>query len=68
MSRLVEINGRKFWILSEPYLAGWKSMVGEAQPDGSSQPVGIEATGSTRTTADDAAERKLRLLVKGAGS
>jgi hypothetical protein len=53
-----------FWILSEPHGDGWKATVDEAQKDGSTQPLGIEATGETRSAADDAAERKLRRLLR----
>ena len=64
MSRQLELMGRRFWILSEPSDDGWKATVGEAQSDGSSQPLGIEAIGDTRSAADDAAERKLRRLLQ----
>jgi len=42
----------------------WKATVDEALEDGSSQPVGIDATSDTRVAADDAAERKLRRLLQ----
>jgi hypothetical protein len=64
MSRQIELKGRQFWILSEPYENGWKATIGEAQTDGSSQPLGIEATAQTRGAADDAAERKLRRMLQ----
>jgi hypothetical protein len=62
----LELNKRRYWILSEPYgdSGGWKARVAEVCEDGSSEEVGIEATGGTRGAADDAAERKLRRLVK----
>lgn len=63
MAKQLELQGRQFWILSEPHGSGWKALVvemkGEAQ-----ESVGIEATAETRGAADDAAERKLRRLVK----
>lgn len=62
MSRQLELRGRQFWILSEPFEEGWKAQISEAQEDGSSEPLGVEATGETRVEADAAAERKLRRL------
>ena len=64
MSRQLELKGRRFWILSEPQEGGWRAMIQEAQTDGSSQEIGIEATAETRGAADDAAERKLRRLLQ----
>ena len=64
MSRRLDLKGRQFWILSEPYESGWKARVDEAQGDGSSESLGIEATAETRNAADDAAERKLRRLLQ----
>jgi hypothetical protein len=64
MSRHLELKGRRFWVLSEPQGNGWKATVGEAQEDGSSQPLGLDATAETRGAADDAAERKLRRLLE----
>jgi hypothetical protein len=64
MSRQLELKGRQFWILSEPIDEGWRARINEAQKDGSSEPLGIEATGETRVEADDAAERKLRRLLQ----
>jgi hypothetical protein len=63
MARQLELNGRSFWILSEPHESGWKAMVVEVMSAGD-EPVAIEATGETRGAADDAAERKLRRLVQ----
>jgi hypothetical protein len=64
MSRHVELNGRRFWILSEPEGNDWKATVAEAHDDGSSEPLGLDATAETRAAADDAAERKLRRLLR----
>lgn len=64
MSRQLELKGRRFWILSEPQGNGWKASIEEAQGDGSTQTVGIEATAETRGAADDAAERKLRRMLQ----
>jgi hypothetical protein len=64
MSRQLKLKGRQFWILSEPYQNGWKATIDEEQVDGSSAPLGIEATAETRGAADDAAERKLRRLLQ----
>jgi hypothetical protein len=64
MSRELELNGHRYWILSEPIGRGWKSIVAEVRADGSSEPLGIEATAETRGAADDSAERKLRRLLR----
>ncbi len=64
MSRQLELKGRQFWILSEPQEGGWKASIAEAQNDGSSESIGIEAIAETRGAADDAAERKLRRLLQ----
>jgi len=65
MARELEIKGHRYWILSEPEEeGGWKANVVEARDDGSSEQVGIDATGETRVAADDAAERKLRRLLQ----
>ena len=64
MSRQLELKGRRFWILSEPQGSVWKASIEEAQTDGTSETVGIEATGETRVAADDAAERKLRRILQ----
>ena len=65
MSRQLELNGRRYWILSEPHGAEWKASVVELiDADGQFQePIGIEATAETRGAADQAAERKLRRLL-----
>jgi hypothetical protein len=64
--RELELQGRKYWILSEPHPMGWKASVVELiDRDGSfTEPVGIEATAETRGAADEAAERKLRRLLQ----
>ena len=66
MSRHLELKGRRFWIVSEPDSAGstWVATIGEAQPDGSNHPLGIQASAETRNAADDAAERKLRRFLQ----
>jgi hypothetical protein len=64
MSRHLELKGRRFWIVSEPAGESWTASIGEAQTDGSSFPLGIEASAETRGAADDAAERKLRRLLQ----
>ena len=65
VSRQLDLNGRRYWILSEPHGAEWKASVVELiDADGQFQePVGIEATAETRGAADEAAERKLRRLL-----
>ena len=64
MARQLELKGRTYWILSEPHHGGWKASVVQIQSDGSSEPIGIEATAETRGLADDSAERKLRRLLQ----
>ena len=64
MSRQIDLNGRHFWILSEPNAGPvWKATVMEVTTGGSPQAVGIDATAETRAAADDAAERELRRMV-----
>ena len=64
MAKQLELSGRHYWILSEPHQAGWRAWVVEARSDGTSDEVGIEATGETRGVADDSAERKLRRMLR----
>jgi hypothetical protein len=63
MARHMELKGRTFIILSEPHAGGWKATVVEKKEAGHEEDVGLEATGETRSAADDAVERKLRRLV-----
>lgn len=58
------LSGREYWIYSEPHQTGWRAWVVEMRSDGSSDEVGIQATGETRGIADDGAERKLRRLLQ----
>jgi hypothetical protein len=62
----VELNGRRYWILSEPLGSAWKARVVELiDTEGLfTEPIGIEATAETWGKADQAAERKLRRLLK----
>lgn len=65
MSRELVVDGRRYWVLSEPQGDGWKARVVEVRDDaGNSEEVGIEATAETRGAADTAAERKLRRLLQ----
>ena len=64
MAKQLKLKNRQYWILSEPYGRGWKATVDEMEADGRKTAVGIEATGETRGTADDAAERKLRRMLQ----
>ena len=66
MSRQIELDGRRYWILSEPEGLVWKASVVELiDAEGRyTEPVGIEATAETRGQADAAAERKLRRLLR----
>jgi len=60
----LSVSGRQYRIYSEPHENGWRAWVVEVRTDGSSDEVGIEATGETRGIADDGAERKLRRMVQ----
>ena len=64
MAKQLDLNGRRFWIMSEPQGAGWRATVLEMKTDQTQEDVGIEATADTRTAADDAAERKLRRFLR----
>lgn len=64
MAREIEVKGRKYWIVSEPYGPGWKAAALEVKDDGTSEALGIEATAATRGAADDSAERKLRRMLQ----
>jgi hypothetical protein len=67
MAREVKLQGRRYWILSEPGSGGWRSSVVEVNAQGGTEEVGIDATGETRGAADAAAERKLRRLLQAPG-
>ena len=64
--RHLELRGRRYWILSEPYTTGWKASVVELLDlhGELTEPVGIDARAATRGAADEAAERKLRRLLR----
>jgi hypothetical protein len=64
VARQLELNGRLYWILSEPHAIGWRAWIVEVRADGAQDEIGIEATGETRSVADDSAERKLRRLIQ----
>ncbi|MSO46297.1 MAG: hypothetical protein EXQ59_05975 [Acidobacteria bacterium] len=64
MARELDIKGRRYWVLSEPEAGGWRASVVEVLEDGSSEQLGIDASGETRGAADAAAERKLRRLLQ----
>ena len=70
VSTQVDLNGRKYWILSEPHGHRWKASVVELiDANGEfTEPVGIDATGVTRSAADEAAEKKLRRLLQTPGA
>jgi hypothetical protein len=63
MARELELNGRNYWIISDPEGQAWKAKVLEMRENGESDEIGIEATAETRTAADASAERKLRRLL-----
>ncbi len=64
MAKQMELQGRHFWILSEPHGGGWKATVVEVKEGGAREDVGLEATAETRGAADDAVERKLRRMLQ----
>ncbi len=66
MSKQLDLHGRRYWILSEPRGNGWKAIVVELIDDRTEtiEPIGIEAVAETRGAADEAAERKLRRMVR----
>jgi hypothetical protein len=63
MAKQMDLNGRLFWIMSEPDKESWKATVFEVTEGGAHESLGLDATGETRSAADDAAERKLRRLL-----
>jgi len=63
VARELEIEGRKYWIISDPDGNSWRAKVVEMLANGESDEIGIEATAETRTAADASAERKLRRLL-----
>jgi hypothetical protein len=63
MAKELRLNGRRYWILSDPHGEGWKARVVELHEDGEADEIGIEASEQTRTAADDSAERKLRRML-----
>ena len=63
MARELELNGRRYWIISDPHGEGWKARVVELHDGGEADEIGIVASDQTRTAADNSAERKLRRLL-----
>jgi len=63
VARELELNGRKYWIISDPDGNAWRAKVVELRQNGESDEIGIEASAETRTAADASAERKLRRLL-----
>ena len=63
MARELELNGRRYWIISDPEGDFWKARVVELREGAEADEIGIEASAETRTAADAAAERKLRRLL-----
>jgi hypothetical protein len=61
MSREFIIGSRRFLIVSEPQEKGWKAQVLEVLDEiGSTEAIGIETTGETRSMADDRAVGQLQ--------
>jgi len=63
VARELELNGRTYWIISDPEGDAWKAKVVEIRAGGESDEIGIDASAETRTAADASAERKLRRLL-----
>jgi hypothetical protein len=56
MSCEVTVDGRRFYVVSEPEKDGWKAQVLELLDDqGATNDMGIETTGETRSLADERA-------------
>jgi hypothetical protein len=64
MARELQLDGHRYWILSEPRRDCWMARVIELCDDGTNDEIGIEARAETRGAADAAAERKLRRLLQ----
>jgi hypothetical protein len=64
MARELQLDGHRYWILSEPRRDWWMARVIELCDDGTNDEIGIEASAETRGAADAAAERKLRRLLQ----
>ena len=66
MAGEIIVAGRRYWIVSEPELSGWRASVLEVvgADRKATRDLGIQATADTRTAADDAAlgqlQRRLR--------
>jgi hypothetical protein len=63
VARELQLDGRRYWIISEPQGEVWKAVVVEMRGNDDGDEIGIEASAETRTAADGAAERKLRRLL-----
>ena len=70
MSCEVTVDGRRFYIVSEPEDGGWRAQILERLDDqGSTREMGIETTGETRGLADERALGVLQQRLKdGQGS
>lgn len=68
--RQIDLHGRRYWILSEPHGSGWKASAVQLidRAGEVTEPVGIDAVAETQGAADEAAERKLRRLLRSASS
>ena len=56
MSRQVTVEGRRFYIVSEPEKDGWRAQVLElVGAEGATRDMGIETTGETRGLTDERA-------------
>ena len=64
MAKELEIQGRRYWILSDPHRDGWRARVLEVAESGATEEIGLDASADTRGAADEAAERKLRRMLR----
>jgi hypothetical protein len=64
MAKELEIQGRRYWILSDPHGEGWRARVLEVAEGGATEEIGLDASAETRGAADEAAERKLRRMLR----
>ena len=64
MAKELDIKGRRYWILSDPYGGGWRARALEVGEGGATEEIGLDASATTRGAADEAAERKLRRMLQ----
>lgn len=69
MAREVTIGLRRYWIVSEPAAEGWRAQVLEVVDSDrqKTKELGIEASGDTRSDADDRALGMLQQFLRRQG-